>query len=233
MFEREIKLIGNDKFNEIKSKKVAVIGVGGVGGYAVEALVRAGIENIIIVDYDIVDITNLNRQIIALQDNIGQKKTEVIRDRIKLINPSCNVIIIDKKLDENNVLELFNYKIDYLVDACDTVKVKERLISECIKRNIKQISSMGTGNKLNPELLKITDIRKTSYDPLAKRIRKFIVYNKIKDKVMVVCSSEQPKKVEGVISSISYVPSVAGLLCASYVINDIIKESKVNNNVQN
>jgi len=223
MFEREIKLIGIDNYNKIKAKTVAVIGVGGVGGYAVEALVRAGIENLIIVDYDIVDITNLNRQIIALQENIGIPKTYVIKDRIKSINPNCNITIINKELDENNVVELFNYKIDYLIDACDTVKVKEQLILECIKRNIKQISSMGTGNKLNPELLKITDIRKTSYDPLAKRLRKFVNDNKIKEKVMVVSSIEPPKKIESAIASISYVPSVAGLLCASFVINDIIK----------
>jgi len=222
MFEREIKLIGIENYNKIKSKTVAVIGVGGVGGYAVEALVRSGIENLIIVDFDTVDITNINRQIISLQNNIGLKKTSVIKERIDNINPNCNVIIIDKKLDENNLINLFNYKIDYIVDACDTVIVKEKLIIECIKRNIKQISCMGTGNKLNPELLKITDVRKTSYDPLAKKIRRFITENKIKEKVMVVSSTEQPKKIEGAIASISYVPSVAGLLCASYVINDII-----------
>jgi len=222
MFEREIKLIGEDNYNKIKSKTVAVIGVGGVGGYSVEALIRSGIENIIIVDYDIVDITNLNRQIISLQSNIGKYKTDVTKERILSINPNCNVTVINKKLDEENLIELFDYKIDYLIDACDTVKVKEQLILECIKRKIKQISCMGTGNKLNPELLSICDIRKTSYDPLAKKIRKFVTENKIKDKVMVVSSTEQPKKVEGSISSISYVPSVAGLLCASFVINDII-----------
>lgn len=222
MFDREIKLIGEDNFNKIKEKKVAVIGIGGVGGYAVEALVRAGIQNLIIVDYDIVDITNLNRQIISLHENIGMKKTDVIKDRINKINPNCNVIVIDKKLDENNTKELFNYDIDYIVDACDTLKVKEQLILECSNRNIKLISSMGTGNKLNPELLKITDIKKTSYDPLAKKLRKFVKDNNIKNKVMVVSSTEEAKKIEGVISSISYVPSVAGLLCTSYVINDII-----------
>lgn len=224
MFEREIKLIGVDNYNKIKSKTVAVIGLGGVGGYVVESLVRAGIENIIIVDYDIVDITNINRQIIALQDNIGSYKTLVVKNRINSINPNCNVIVINKKLDEFNTKELFHYNIDYIVDACDTVKVKEQLIFESIKRGIKQISCMGTGNKLNPELLKICDIRNTSYDPLAKRIRKFVVSNNIKNKVMVVCSSEQQKKITDGISSISFVPSVAGLLCSSYVINDIINE---------
>lgn len=223
MFEREIKLIGESNYNKIKSSTIAVIGLGGVGGYATEALIRAGIENIIIVDYDKVDITNLNRQIIALQNNIGMYKTEVEKERILNINPNCNITVINKKLDENNLTELFNYNIDYIVDACDTLKVKEGLILECIKRNIKQISCMGTGNKLNPELLTITDIKKTNYDPLAKKIRKFVKDNKINKKIMVVSSIEQPKKTEGTISSISYVPSVAGLLCASYIINDIIK----------
>lgn len=224
MFEREIKLIGEENLEKIKSKTVAVVGVGGVGGYAVESLVRAGISKLIIIDYDIVDITNLNRQIISLQSNIGKYKTDVIKERINNINPDCNVIIINTKLNEENLYLLFNEKPDYIIDACDTLKVKEMLILECKKRKIKLISSMGTGNKLNPELLKITDIRKTSYDPLAKKIRKFVVDNKIKGKVMVVSSVEQPKKIEGVISSISFVPPISGLLCTSYVINDILKE---------
>lgn len=224
MFEREIKLIGEENLEKIKSKTVAVVGVGGVGGYAVESLVRAGISKLIIIDYDIVDITNLNRQIISLQSNIGKYKTDVIKERINNINPDCNVITINTKLNEENLYLLFNEKPDYIIDACDTLKVKEMIILECKKRKIKLISSMGTGNKLNPELLKITDIRKTSYDPLAKKIRKFVVDNKIKGKVMVVSSIEQPKKVEGVISSISFVPPISGLLCTSYVINDILKE---------
>lgn len=224
MFEREIKLIGEENLEKIKSKTVAVVGVGGVGGYAVESLVRAGISKLIIIDYDIVDITNLNRQIISLQSNIGKYKTDVIKERINNINPNCNVTTINTKLNEENLYLLFNENPDYIIDACDTLKVKEMLILECKKRKIKLISSMGTGNKLNPELLKITDIRKTSYDPLAKKIRKFVVDNKIKGKVMVVSSVEQPKKVEGVISSISFVPPISGLLCTSYVINDILKE---------
>ncbi len=224
MFEREIKLIGEENLEKIKSKTVAVVGVGGVGGYAVESLVRAGISKLIIIDYDIVDITNLNRQIISLQSNIGKYKTDVIKERINNINPDCNVITINTKLNEENLYLLFNEKPDYIIDACDTLKVKEMIILECKKRKIKLISSMGTGNKLNPELLKITDIRKTSYDPLAKKIRKFVVDNKIKGKVMVVSSIEQPKKVEGVISSISFVPPISGLLCTSYVINEILKE---------
>lgn len=222
MFDREIKLIEKDKLDIIQSKTVAIIGLGGVGGYALEALIRAGIINIIIVDYDKIDISNLNRQIITNQKNIGKYKIDEAEKRIKLINPSCNITKIQTKLTENNLDLIFSKKLDYIIDACDTVKVKEKLITEAIKKNVKLISSMGTGNKLNPELLRITDIRKTSYDPLAKRIRKFVKDNNIKEKVIVVSSTEIPKKVVGNISSISYVPSTAGLLCASYVINDII-----------
>lgn len=223
MFEREIKLIGINNLEKINKEKVIVVGAGGVGGYAIEALVRASITNVMIIDYDTIDITNLNRQIIATQNNIGKYKVDVVKERINSINPNCNVITLCKKLDEENLNEIFNFNPTYIIDACDTLKVKQKLIIECKKRNIKLISSMGTGNKLNPELLKITDIRKTSYDPLAKKIRKFVIDNKIKGKVMVVSSTESPKKVEGTISSISFVPPISGLLCASYVINDIIK----------
>ena len=223
MFTREISLIGNKNFDEIQKKCVCVIGIGGVGGHAIETLVRAGIKHIIIVDYDIVDITNKNRQIIALDSAIGKKKTDVMKQRILEINKDAEVIIIDKKINNDNIDIIFNYKIDYLIDACDTVSVKKELIKQCLKRNIKFISSMGTGNKLDPSKLQICDIRKTNYDPLAKIIRKFVKDEKINNKVMVVSSNECPKKIKGNISSISYVPAVAGILCASYVINNIIE----------
>lgn len=223
MFDREIKLIGRDKLELIKSKTVLLIGLGGVGGYSLETLVRAGIEDLILVDYDIFDITNLNRQILATTKVIGKSKIEVARDRIMVINPNCRVKLIDLKLDEDNIDVIFNNKIDYVIDACDTISVKKKLILECLKRNIKLITSCGTGNKLDPTKFSITDIRKTSYDSIAKILRKFVVDNKIKDKVMVVSSTEAPKKIEGKISSISYVPSIVGILLTSYVINDIIK----------
>lgn len=223
MFTREISLIGNKNFDEIQKKCVCVIGIGGVGGHAIETLVRAGIKHIIIVDYDIVDITNKNRQIIALDSTIGKKKTDVMKQRILKINKDAEIIIIDEKINNDNIEIIFNYKIDYLIDACDTVSVKKELIKQCLKRNIKFISSMGTGNKLDPSKLQICDIRKTNYDPLAKIIRKFVKDEKINNKVMVVSSNEYPKKIKGNISSISYVPAVAGILCASYVINNIIE----------
>jgi len=220
-FER-LELLIHEKINDIYHKTVLIIGLGGVGSYAVEALVRSGISNFIIVDNDTISLSNLNRQLMTYHSNIGSFKTDEIQKRILDINPKANIIKITKFIDMNNINKLFEYDIDYVVDACDTLIVKLELIRMCKRKNIKLISCMGTGNKMDPTKLKITDIRKTSYDPLAKKIRKFVTDNKINKKVMVVSSTEVPKKVEGVISSISYVPSVAGLLCASYVINDII-----------
>lgn len=226
MFERIIKLIGIEKFKLIQSKTVTVVGLGGVGGYAVEGLVRSGIEKIIIVDYDKIDITNLNRQLITNTTNIGKYKTDVMEEHIKNINPKCKVIKLNIKLDLDNINTLFNYKFDYLIDACDTVIVKEDLIKRCLDDNIKIISSMGMGNKLNPGMLEITDIRKTSYDPLAKRIRKYVKDNYLKGYIPVVFSIEQNKKFTDSIPSLMFVPATSGLLCSNYVIKDIINSEK-------
>lgn len=222
MFDRTIKLIGIDNFNKIKEKTVAVIGLGGVGGYAVESLIRGGIHNIILVDFDNIDITNLNRQIIATKNNINKLKTEEFKKRILEINDKVNITIINEFLNKDNIQILSKYKIDYIIDACDTITTKELLIDYSIKNNIKIISSMGMGNKQHPELLEITDIRKTSYDPIAKKLRKYINDNKIKEKIYVVYSKEKPLTKDKIIASNSYVPACAGLLCTSYVINDIL-----------
>ena len=223
MFDRTIKLIGEDNFNKIKEKTVAVIGLGGVGGYAVESLIRGGIHNIILVDFDNIDITNLNRQIIATKNNINKLKTEEFKKRILEINDKVNITIINEFLNKDNIHILSKYKIDYIIDACDTITTKELLINYSIKNNIKIISSMGMGNKQHPELLEITDIRKTSYDPIAKKLRKYINDNKIKEKIYVVYSKEKPIIKDKIIASNSYVPACAGLLCTSYVINDILE----------
>ena len=223
-FSRLKLITGDDKFNLINNTTVLVLGVGGVGSYAVESLVRSGVGKIIIVDNDKADITNLNRQLMTLHSNIGKYKVNVLESRIKDINPNCEVVKINSFITNENINNLFDYNIDYVIDACDTVDTKKSLIRECIIRKIKFISCMGTGNKLDPSKLEIIDIRKTSYDPLARIIRKMIKDEKIKDKVMVVASTEQPLKNDTkVIGSNSYVPATAGLLCASYVINDIIK----------
>ena len=220
--DRLRKILSDENIEKIKSKTVLIIGLGGVGGHALESIVRMGVGRVIIVDNDIVDITNLNRQLISLNSNIGEKKVDVAEKRILDINPNCNVIKLDKFIDKDNILDLFKYNIDYVIDACDTVTTKILLIKECLNRNIKIISSMGTGNKFHPEKLEITEIKKTSYDPLAKVIR-----NKFKNekrKIMVVSSTEKAVKLEDrTPGSTSLVPSTAGILCASFVINDILE----------
>lgn len=222
-FDRLSRVIGDDKVLQLTEKTVLVLGVGGVGGYVCEALARSGIGKLIIVDFDLVDETNINRQIIALDSTIGLKKVDVLENRIKDINSGCEVIKIDKFIDKDNLFELFNYDIDYFVDACDTMTVKKMVITECIKRKIKFISSMGTGNKLDPSKLEIVDIRKTINDPLAKVIRKFVKDEKINSKVMVLSSSELPIKTgERTPGSTAFVPASAGLLIASYVVRQFI-----------
>ncbi len=222
-FERLRALI-SDKFDLIKTKKVLVVGLGGVGGYAVEALVRSGISDITIVDYDVVDITNINRQIIALHSTIGKYKTEVFKNRINDINPDCSVTVKNMKIDDNNINSLFEKDYDYVVDACDTISVKKELIRICLRKNIKLISSMGTAKKLDPTKLEIIDVRKTSYDPIAKIIRKMVKEEKISKKVWVISSTEKPADTkDNVLGSTAFVPSTAGLLCAKFIINDIIK----------
>ena len=224
MFDRTIKLIGSDNFEKISSKTVAVVGIGGVGGYAVEGLIRSGIKSIIILDYDIIDITNLNRQLITDKKHLGYFKVDEMERRILNINPECKVIKIYDKLSIANLDKLFNYSFDYLIDACDTIVVKEEMIKRCLENNINIISCMGTGNKLKPSLLEITDISKTSYDPIAKRIRKYLKDNHINKKLPVVYSKEQNPKFEGSIPSMVFVPATAGLLCSNYVIMDIINK---------
>lgn len=225
MFERFELLVGN-KIEDIKNKKVLVVGVGGVGSYTVESLVRCGVGSITIIDNDIIDITNLNRQLMTTTDNIGESKVEVVKNRIESINPKCSVNAINAFLDENNIDSIVN-DYDYVVDACDTVKTKVGLINICNKKNIKLISAMGTGNKMDPSRLEITDIYKTNYDPLAKLIRHECRGLGIK-KLTVVCSSELPiKKRVKTIPSNSFVPATAGLLITSYIINDIVGEIHV------
>lgn len=226
MFDRTIKLIGEKSFSSIKGATVAVVGIGGVGGYSVEGLIRSGISSVILVDYDTIEVSNLNRQIIADSKHIGFFKVDEMERRILNINPDCKVIKIYDRLSLDNLDILFNYGFDYLIDACDTIEVKQELIRRCLDSNIKIISCMGTGNKIDPSMLEVVDIRKTSYDPIAKRIRKYLKDNKINKKVPVVYSREQNSKFEGSIPSMVFVPAVAGLLCSNYVIRDIINKNK-------
>lgn len=226
-FDRFKKLISEDSFENISSKTVLVVGVGGVGGYVVEALVRSGIGKIIIVDGDMVDETNINRQIIALSSTVGQSKVDVFEKRIKDINEKCEVIKINKFIDASNIDILFDYEFDYLVDACDTVSTKLALIDRCILEKRKFISSMGTGNKLDPSMLEIVDVRKTVNDPLSRIVRKHVKDKRINDKVLVLSSRELPIKTgDRTPGSTSFVPNSAGLLIASYIIRTFINEDK-------
>ena len=219
MFERLESIIPKEKIELLKNKKIMVIGLGGVGGYVVESLVRSGITNLIIIDKDIVDITNKNRQIIALDSTLGRTKVEVFKERIKDINKECNVILI-------NTYDIIDkYHPDYLIDACDTITTKIEIIKACKELDINFISSMGTGNKLDPSKLLISDIKKTHTDPLAKVIRKLLRENNIKGKVDVLWSSELPiKNNNRTPGSTSFVPSSAGILIASYVFKKIIDD---------
>ena len=223
MFERTISLVGEENFNKIQSKTVLIVGLGGVGGYATESLVRSGIKNLILIDHDTIDISNLNRQIISTSNNVGNNKVDEFKKRILEINPECNVITHKLFLDRTNYTILDGYQIDYIIDCCDSVEAKKLLIDYSINKDIKLISSMGTANKIDPTKLEIIDIRKTAYDPLAKVIRKYVNDLKTNKKIMVVSSTESPIKNEK-LSTLIFVPATAGLLCSNYIVKDIIKE---------
>lgn len=216
-------LIGKNNIDIIRRQTVLIIGLGGVGGYALETLVRSGINNIIIVDGDIIETTNLNRQIIATENNLNQYKVDEFYIRMKSINSKCNIIKINKMINKTNINEIFKYHIDYLIDTEDTIETKKLIIQNCIAKKIKFISAMGLGNRLDASKVKITDIRDTSNDPVARIIRKFIKDNNIKEPIPVVVSTEIPKKIKQ-IGSNAIVPSVAGILCTNYIINSIIKQ---------
>lgn len=222
MFERLITLIGEDDVNKLKKANVLIVGLGGVGGYALETLVRSGIYNLTIVDGDIIELSNLNRQIISKRDVIGRPKALVAQARTLEINPDVNLKVINQFISDDNFSLLNIDSFDYVIDACDDLNLKMLLIKNADK--YKLISSMGTANKMDMTRFKITTIDKTSYDPLAKIIRKKIKEEKIRTKFKVVSSDEKVMKNGTKLGTIAYMPAVSGLLCASYVINDIINK---------
>ncbi len=222
MFDRLELLIG-DKIDILKNKTVLLIGLGGVGGHAFEVLVRSAIGTIIVADADKIDETNLNRQLLTNLNNIGKFKVDAAQKHQEMINPNCQIIKVPEFINAENIERLFDRHIDFVIDAIDTIATKKLIIKHCKKNNIKFISVMGMGNKMHPELLEITDIKNTSYDPLAKEIRKFVKEEKINGQVPVVFSKEKPIKT-GKIGSNAFVPSAAGIFASSYVINELIKE---------
>ena len=222
-FSRLENLIGTSSLEKLKNSTILVAGCGGVGGSVVEALARSGIGNLILVDYDRVDITNFNRQIIAINNNVNRYKIDCFKDRIRDINEECNVIAYNLKVDSTNIKDIFNNNIDFVVDAVDDIKAKELIINYCMENNIDFISSMGTGNRLDPSKLLVTTLDKTYNDPLA-RIMRSKFDKKIQKKITVCTSIEVPLKVKDktVIGSNAFVPSSAGLLIASYIVKKFI-----------
>ena len=221
---RTAKLIGKENIERLASARVAVFGVGGVGGFTVEALARSGIGHIELIDHDTVALSNLNRQIIALTNTIGRDKVDVMKERIALINPECNVDA-RKCFYLPDTADSFDFtEYDYIVDAVDTVTAKLELVVRAKEVGTPIISCMGTGNKLDPSQFEICDISKTSVCPLARVMRRELKKRDI-DKLTVLYSKEKPIDVGGALpGSISYVPATAGLMIAGRVIQDLVGE---------
>ena len=220
-FCRTTQLLGNENVEKLFDRHVIVFGVGGVGGYVVEALARSGVGKISIVDNDVVNESNINRQIIALHSTVGMQKVEVLKNRILDINPECQVFVHNQFFLPENSND-FDFSIyDYVVDAVDTVTAKLEIIKKSKESNVPVISSMGTGNKLNPMGFKVSDISKTKVCPLARVMRNELKKRGI-SKVKCVYSEENPVIQTQTPASVAFVPSVAGLLIASEVIKDLV-----------
>ena len=225
-FSRTAQLLGNENVENLFDKHVIVFGVGGVGGYVVEALARSGVGKISIVDNDVVNESNINRQIIALHSTVGMQKVEVLKNRILDINPECQVFVYNQFFLPENSND-FDFSIyDYVVDAVDTVTAKIEIIKKSKESNVPVISSMGTGNKLNPMGFKVSDISKTKVCPLARVMRNELKKRGI-SKVKCVYSEENPVIQTQTPASVAFVPSVAGLLIASEVVKDLCIEKKL------
>lgn len=240
-FSRTELAIGAEGVERLKKSSVAILGMGGVGSYAAEALARAGIGKLVLVDRDVVDITNLNRQIHALHSTIGRSKVELMAERIKDINPECVVIPLKLFYTEETYEQVFQEPLDYVVDAIDTITYKIHVVQECKKRGIPIVSSMGAANKMDPTAFMVADLFDTSYDPIAKVMRRKLKEKGITKGVKVVYSKEKPlKQREDVLrqivaqpdspitkvkrppASISFVPPVAGMILAGVVIKDLL-----------
>ena len=229
-FERTELLLGIEEMKKLQNSEVAVFGIGGVGSFSAEALVRSGLGKIVLVDYDIIDITNINRQIHATIKTVGLSKVEVMKERLLDINPDLEIKVFNEKYTEETKDLLLSSDYDYVIDAIDMISAKIDLINTCKTMGISIISSMGAGNKLDPTSFEIKDIYSTKVCPLAKVMRRELKKRGIKD-LKDVCSEETPKKInigdkeirKATPGSIAFVPSVVGLILASEVIKDLIK----------
>lgn len=244
-FSRNQLLIGEEGLEKLRNTTVLILGVGGVGTFSAESLARSGVGHIILVDKDEVDITNINRQIHATLETIGQSKVELMKDRILTINDNCKVTTHHMFYTDETYDEILNEDIDYIIDASDTIQYKMHIIREALKRNIKIIASMGAANRTDPTRFKIADIRKTHTDPLARIIRTQFNKEGLKGEVPVVFSDESPvvsrpdevAKIADESSSVrkaalpptsnAFTPSVAGLIASSWVYNDILKDVEI------
>ncbi|MBE8954989.1 MAG: tRNA threonylcarbamoyladenosine dehydratase [Quinella sp. 2Q5] len=220
-FQRLKILIGDENFSRLAASTVALFGIGGVGSFAAEALARSGVGHLVLIDADNVDVTNINRQLHALRSTVGMSKVELMRERIKQINPAATVDTVQKFLLPGDAEDFFLCRYDYVVDAIDTLSAKIFLVEECQRRGVKIISSMGAGNKFDATRFKVGDIFETSVDPVAKIMRKQLRSRGI-NRLKVVWSDEVPRRVEGAIGSTAFVPSVAGLIMAGEVVRDLI-----------
>ncbi len=222
MFERMIDLIGKEAFLKIQEKKVLLIGLGGVGSYALEALVRNGFSHVTVVDYDTIELSNLNRQLITDSRNIGHSKVIEGILRAKRINPDMEIDGLERKVSKENIEDILKLNFDYVIDACDDLELKFHLIEKSLHYSYKLISCMGTAKKMDPTKLEITTLDKTRNDPLARILRKKVRDAHINKRIHVISSTEVPLTVAA-LGSNNLVPSVAGLLTVSYIIQDLLK----------
>ncbi len=221
IYDRTEIIIGQKGIDKLKDSTVAIFGIGGVGSFAAEAIARAGVGNIVMVDFDTIDITNINRQIHALSTNIGKSKVESMSNRIAQINSDIKVSAISKVYKSDIAQEEFDFKWDYVIDAIDMVSSKIDLIERCYKRRVPIISSMGTGNKIYPEKFEIVDIYDTHTCPLAKVMRKELRARGVAK--LNVCFSDEVPISSKKVGSMSFVPSVVGMICAGKVVRDLVE----------
>ncbi|WP_273125045.1 tRNA threonylcarbamoyladenosine dehydratase [Bacillus weihaiensis] len=244
-FSRNELAIGKEGLDILKNSTVAVLGIGGVGSFAAEALARSGVGKLVLVDKDDVDITNVNRQIHALVSTVGQPKVDLMAERVKDINPDCEVVSLKMFYTEETFEQFFAHNLDYVVDASDTISYKIHLMKECLDRHIPIISSMGAANKMDPTRFKVADISKTHTDPIAKVIRTRLRKEGIRKGIEVVFSDESPivireevrkevgndaapiRKAKMPPSSNAFVPSVAGLIMGGHVITKLLKDIEI------
>lgn len=225
IFDRTKLLIGEEGINKLHNSNILVVGVGGVGGYAVETLTRCGVGNFTIVDSDVVDVTNINRQIISTHSTIGKPKVDVMAERMKDINPKVNVRALNLRFNHDSLSEVFDRHYDYVIDAIDSVRDKLLLILTAKDKNLNIISSMGAGNKIELDDFVIIDIFKTQNDKLAKKMRKLLKDNGVTS-LETITNNALPMQIDGnTIGSIAYIPPLAGIKLGGYVATQILKNN--------